>query len=129
MRQLTKHTQESAEQIRGLNGRFKSARYNAVEMMPNGHEHTQSSAQSAQEARSYIHEIFGQVNCIMNMNTMVATAVKEQSAVAEDMNRNISNISKIAEEISQGANETATTSQNLAELARSLEKHVSTFRI
>ena len=129
VRQLAKRTQESTEQIRELNERLKSACHNAVAMMKNGHEHTQNSATSAQEAGSYIHTIVDQVNSIMDMNTMVATAVKEQSAVAEDMNRNIVNISQIAEETSQGANETANTSQSLADLARQLEKRVATFNI
>ena len=85
VRQLAKRTQESTEQIRELNERLKSACHNAVAMMKNGHEHTQNSAQSAQNAGSYIHTIVDQVKSIMDMNTMVATAVKEQSAVAEDM--------------------------------------------
>ena len=129
VRQLAKRTQESTEQIRELNERLKSACHNAVAMMKNGHEHTQNSATSAQNAGSYIHTIVDQVNAIMDMNTMVATAVKEQSAVAEDMNRNIVNISQIAEETSQGANETAGTSKDLANLARQLEKRLAAFNI
>lgn len=129
VRQLAKRTQESTEQIRELNERLKSACHNAVSMMKNGHEHTQNSASSAQQAGEYIHTIVDQVNSIMDMNTMVATAVKEQSAVAEDMNRNITTISQIAEETSQGANETANTSQNLAGLARQLEQHLDAFKI
>lgn len=129
VRQLAKRTQESTEQIRELNERLKSACHNAVAMMKNGHEHTQNSAQSAQDAGNHIHTIVEQVNAIMDMNTMVATAVKQQSAVAEDMNRNITTISQIAEETSQGANETAETSKNLAGLARQLEQHVDTFKI
>ncbi len=129
VRQLAKRTQESTEQIRELNERLKSACHNAVSMMKNGHQHTQNSATSAQQAGEYIHTIVGQVNTIMDMNTMVATAVKEQSAVAEDMNRNITTISQIAEETSQGANETAKTSHNLADLARQMEQRLDAFKI
>ncbi len=129
VRQLAKRTQESTEQIRELNERLKSACHNAVSMMKNGHQHTQNSATSAQQAGEYIHTIVGQVNAIMDMNTMVATAVKEQSAVAEDMNRNITTISQIAEETSQGANETAKTSHNLADLARQMEQRLDAFKI
>lgn len=129
VRQLAKRTQESTEQIRELNERLKSACHNAVSMMKNGHEHTQNSATSAQQAGEYIHTIVDQVNTIMDMNTMVATAVKEQSAVAEDMNRNITTISQIAEETSQGANETANTSHNLADLARQMEQRLDAFKI
>jgi len=129
VRQLAKRTQESTGQIRELNERLKSACHNAVSMMKNGHEHTQNSACSAEDAGNHIHTIVEQVNTIMDMNTMVATAVKQQSAVAEDMNRNIVNISQIAEETSAGASETANTSQNLAGLARQLEKRLEAFSI
>lgn len=129
VRQLAKRTQVSTEQIRSLNERLKSACHNAVGMMRSGHEHTENSAHSAREAGDYIHSIVDQVNLIMDMNTMVATAVKEQSAVAEDMNRNITNISMIAEETSQGANTTAQTSENLAGLARDLENRLATFNL
>ncbi|MCV6590953.1 MAG: methyl-accepting chemotaxis protein [Marinobacterium sp.] len=129
VRQLAKRTQESTEQIRELNERLKSACHNAVAMMKNGHEHTQNSASSAQDAGTYIHTIVDQVNAILDMNTLVATAVKEQSAVAEDMNRNITTISQIAEETSQGAHETAETSKDLAALARQLENRLDAFKI
>ncbi|MBY4675453.1 methyl-accepting chemotaxis protein [Marinobacterium arenosum] len=129
VRQLAKRTQESTEQIRALNERLKLACHNAVEMMRNGHEHTQNSASSAQEAGSYISTIVDQVNAIMDMNTMVATAVAEQSSVAEDMNRNISSISQIAEETSEGASVTAQTSETLAALARQLEQRIAEFKV
>ena len=129
VRQLAKRTQESTEQIRCLNERLKGACHNAVEMMKNGRDHTQRSASSAEEAGHYIHTIVSQVKEIMDMNTMVASAVKEQSAVAEDMNRNISNISQIAESTNEDASSTADTSKTLAGLAKDLEQHLETFSI
>ncbi len=129
VRQLAKRTQESTEQIRGLNERLKSACHNAVSMMKNGHEHTQRSASSAEEAGQYIHTIVSQVNEIMDMNTMVASAVKEQSAVAEDMNRNITTISQIAESTNEDASSTADTSRALANLAKDMEQRLSAFNI
>jgi len=129
VRQLAKRTQESTEQIRGLNERLKSACHNAVEMMKNGHDHTQRSASSAEEAGHYIHTIVSQVNEIMDMNTMVASAVKEQSAVAEDMNRNITTISQIAESTNEDASSNADTSKSLANLARDMEQRLAAFNI
>ena len=129
VRQLAKRTQESTEQIRCLNERLKSACHNAVAMMKNGRDHTQRSASSAEEAGQYIHTIVSQVKEIMDMNTMVASAVKEQSSVAEDMNRNITNISQIAESTNEDASSTADTSKTLAGLAKDLEQHLDAFSI
>ena len=129
VRQLAKRTQESTEQIRELNERLKSACHNAVSKMQNGHDHTQNSATSAEEAGRYIHAIVNQVQEIMDMNTMVASAVKEQSAVAEDMNRNITTISQIAEGTNDDASSNADTSRALASLARDMEKRLTAFNI
>jgi len=129
VRQLAKRTHESTEQIRALNERLKSACHSAVAKMRSGHEHTQRSASSAEEAGHHIHTIVSQINAILDMNTMVASAVKEQSAVAEDMNRNIITISQIAESTNQDASSTADTSKALAQLARDMEKRLETFSI
>lgn len=129
VRQLAKRTQESTSQIRELNERLKSAFGNAVVTVRKGHEHTKHSSESAENAGTYIHAIVKQINEILDMSNMVANAVKQQSIVTEDMNQNITTISNIAEETSEGASETAGNSQSLADMAQQLENSLRQFRI
>ena len=59
----------------------------------------------------------------------IASAVEEQTAVAEEINRSVSNISDIADQTAGGADQTATASETLAQLAVQLQNVVSKFKI
>jgi len=63
-----------------------------------------------------------------DMNTQIANASREQSAVAEEINQAIVRIVQIAEQSSDGAEETKQTNTNLAGIADQLEQRISLFR-
>jgi methyl-accepting chemotaxis protein len=129
VRQLAKRTQESTGQIRELNERLKSAFSNAVVMVKKGHEYTENSTDSAENAGEYIRTISEKINEILHMNDAVANSVKQQSIVADEINQSISTISSIAEETSIGANETAQANQSLDNMAEQLEEHLNKFKV
>ncbi|MFT5708278.1 MAG: methyl-accepting chemotaxis protein [Oceanospirillaceae bacterium] len=129
VRQLAKRTQESTSQIRELNERLKSAFTNAVTIVEKGHEYTQHSTSSAQDASDYINTISLKINEILEMNDQVANSAGQQSIVAEEINQSISTISNIAEETSLGANEIAQASQSLADMSIQLETHLQKFKV
>lgn len=129
VRQLAKRTQESTGQIRELNERLKSAFSNAVVMVKKGHEYTENSTDSAENAGEYIRTISEKINEILHMNDAVANSVKQQSIVADEINQSISTISSIAEETSIGANETAQANQSLDNMAKQLEEHLNKFKV
>ncbi|RME33121.1 MAG: methyl-accepting chemotaxis protein, partial [Gammaproteobacteria bacterium] len=54
---------------------------------------------------------------------------EEQSAVGEEINRNIVNINDGARQVAETVDETATASGQLAELSGELEQVVGQFRI
>jgi methyl-accepting chemotaxis protein len=55
----------------------------------------------AGRAHDALEEITGVIDNISQMSSQIATAAEEQSAVAEDINRNIVDISRVAEMTSQ----------------------------
>lgn len=129
VRQLAMRTQESTGQIRELNERLKSTFSNAVLMVKQSDEYTHKSTESAKTAGDHMQIITTKIDEILNMNDIVASSVKEQSLVAEEINSSISAISTIAEETSLGANETANVSQSLSKMAINLETHLNKFKI
>jgi methyl-accepting chemotaxis protein len=63
------------------------------------------------------------------MNTEIALTAAQQSSVAEEINRNITNINNIAQETAEGAGQTATASEELAGLAMRLQGLVGQFKV
>jgi methyl-accepting chemotaxis protein len=63
------------------------------------------------------------------MNTQIATASEQQSAVTEEIKRNINNIGDISNQTSQGAHATSESSQQLMGLADQLRTTVRQFKI
>lgn len=63
------------------------------------------------------------------MNTHIASAAEEQTAFAEDINRNINQIAQVAEENANSTSQTTETSQSLAGLATDLQGLISQFRV
>jgi methyl-accepting chemotaxis protein len=68
------------------------------------------------------------VNTITNMNVQIASAAEEQSAVAEEINRNIVAINDVTGETSEGATETAAACKKEANLAAHLQMLVNQFK-
>ena len=68
------------------------------------------------------------VTTISEMNMQIANAAKEQSGVAEEINKNVVNISHVVQQTADGAQQTSASSSELARLAGELQTLVSQFK-
>jgi methyl-accepting chemotaxis protein len=69
------------------------------------------------------------MGAIADMNTHIATAAEEQSAVAEEINRNISNIRQIAGDAASSSEQMSQAADSLARLAAGLQDLVNSFKV
>jgi methyl-accepting chemotaxis protein len=63
------------------------------------------------------------------MNTHIASAAEQQTATTEEMNKNIININRLADETATSAEQSTTASGELSNLASNLQNLVSQFKI
>jgi methyl-accepting chemotaxis protein len=63
------------------------------------------------------------------MNTQIASAAEEQSAVAEEINRNLQAIAEVVGQTADGSNQIAAASEELSRLAAVLRENVGQFRL
>jgi methyl-accepting chemotaxis protein len=63
------------------------------------------------------------------MNTQIASAAEEQSAVADDINRNVINIGQVANEVAGGADESSSASAGLTKLAEQQRRLINQFKV
>ena len=78
-------------------------------------ETTNKTVELAHSAQQQFSEITASIVHISDLNTQIATAAEEQQHVAEDINRNVTEIKNAADEVSDIA---VTTSENGNEMNR-----------
>lgn len=113
VRTLASRTQESTQEIQKMIEGLQAGSKSAVQVMEKGRGQAQSSVQQSSRAGEALDVIAEAINKITDMSTQIASAAEEQSAVAEEINRNIVNISQIGNETSSGARSTADASLEL----------------
>lgn len=89
VRSLASKTQASTQQIQSLIQNLNNAVAHAVKVMQQSQQTSETSEQHVSVAIQALQTIAEQVSSMNDLNTQIATAVEEQSAVSEDINRNI----------------------------------------
>jgi len=129
VRTLASRTQTSTQEINEMIERLQAGANEAVNAMAKGRDKATDSVEQAAKAGEALAAITSVVDRIKSMNMQIASAAEEQTSTAEEINRNIVNISDVSEEAASGAKQTATSSDDLARLAVELQGHVSKFEI
>jgi len=129
VRTLASRTQKSTEEIQNMIERLQHGVKNAVGAMAGAQGRATSGSVCVEKASQSLHVIAAEVATINDMNTQIATAAEEQSAVAEEINRNITTISSIADNTSTGATQTAHSSEELVRLAAELQRLANQFKL
>lgn len=128
VRTLAQRTQQSTQEIQNMVERLQAGANEAVEAMEQGTEKTESSVQRATEAGKALEDIAGMISKISDMNTQIATAAEEQSAVAEEINSNVVAINGLGQSTADEAYQNGEISQKLIHEARRQQQLVAQFR-
>ncbi|GAB6043041.1 methyl-accepting chemotaxis protein [Endothiovibrio diazotrophicus] len=128
VRTLANRTQRATEEIQGMIDQLQRGARQAVQVMEEGRGQAQTSVEQAASAGESLGRITAAVQSINDMNAQIASAAEEQSAVAEEMNRNIVNINRVAEETALGAQETSTVAVGLVDRVDGLRQEMSRFK-
>jgi len=129
VRTLASRTQSSTEEIQKMIERLQGNAGNAVAAMEKGRVQGRESVAQASRAGDSLEAITGAVASINDMNAQIASAAEEQSAVAEEINRNVINISQAVDQTARGSQQISSASETLARLAADLQGQLSRFKI
>ncbi len=128
VRNLAKRTQDSVEEIRQVIEDLQKGTVEVVGAMQSSHQHAQGSVSQVEKAVEALEKIRQAVGVINDMNLQIASAAEEQSAVAEEVTRNVSSIRDVTESLSGQADESARISQALNDLANHQQQLMDQFR-
>ncbi len=129
VRNLAKRTQDSVEEIRIVIERIQTGTRGVVATMHSSQTQAHSNAGQIQQAVQALSKISDAVTVISDMNLQIASAAEQQSAVAEEVNRNVSAIRTVTETLTGQATESAQISSHLNSLTSHQMKLMDQFRV
>ncbi len=128
VRTLAQRTQDSTNEINQMIERLQSSTNEAVSVMQKSHQYTQRSVDEISKVGDSISEVVGSVSSINSMNAQIAQASREQSEVIEELNRNIVNISQVADSSADYASRTSDASRRVLDQAQDLLSLMARFK-
>lgn len=129
VRTLASRTQQSTIEIQEIISLIQSGAQNAVNVMQESEKYLADSVNHAEAAGVALDGIQRAIQAINDVNMQIASAAEQQSAVADEINKNILNISQAADESTQNAQETSKESTNLTHLATGLQRLANVYKL
>ncbi|CUS49480.1 MAG: chemotaxis signal relay system methyl-accepting signal transducer [Idiomarinaceae bacterium HL-53] len=125
VRALASRTQDSTAQTQSTVEKLQSSAKSAVQVMEQSQSQSQESVKHARSSGDSIQSILDSTGEITNMATQIATAVEQQSSVAEELSSNVNRIVEAGHDslaqlqaMTQHAEEMQQTAEKLHQLAR-----------
>jgi methyl-accepting chemotaxis protein len=128
VRTLAARTSDSTGNIEQMIRQLQESTHRVVATMRSGSAVSAKAVAHAGEAENALTHIGTVTSRISEMNLQTASAAEEQSAVAEEINRNVTAISDETHQTAAGARQTAEASGQLAEMAARLNELVAFFK-
>ncbi|HUX82563.1 MAG TPA: PAS domain-containing methyl-accepting chemotaxis protein [Halothiobacillus sp.] len=129
VRSLAAKTQSSTIEIRDMIEQLRDGIVEAVDAVQQGHSQMDSVKERATATEQALGHINSAVQHIGDMSTQIATATEEQSMVAEEMNRNITEIRNQTETAMSLSRDNAALGIQISELSVDLKRIVSAYNL
>ncbi|GLH19276.1 MULTISPECIES: methyl-accepting chemotaxis protein [Pseudomonas] len=122
VRNLAQRTAESIIEINQIIQNVQTGAVDAAQAIESGQARSDESVEQVTQAGAMLERITLAVEAIRDMNRQIATAAEEQTSVAEDISRNLTEITAIASTNLDNVQRTESASQNLHGLSGQLNE-------
>jgi len=129
VRSLASRTQESTSEIKAMIEQLQTGVHLSETTIKESREAAIVSAEEANKANESLDVIHAAIIEINDMNMQIASAAEEQSATAEEINRNTTNIRDISQDVSEGADEQAREAESMIQHAKTQRKQLDEFKV
>ncbi|WP_420589468.1 methyl-accepting chemotaxis protein [Bacterioplanoides sp.] len=127
VRSLAARTQDSTSEIRDKIEKLQGGVAAVVSVMDQSKNTTNDTVERVEMANQTNAEVRESIRKITDMNLQIASAAEEQSLVAEEMNRNTSNISSLSQQVKESAANAASSMEHQVGEVREHERLLNQF--
>jgi methyl-accepting chemotaxis protein len=129
VRRLAERTKGATEEIAGTIRSIQEETHQTLEVMSHSREAVESGISETSNARNSLDLIIQSSVQVEHQIAMIATAATEQTAASHEISESVGHISALATASSQAAEDAASASKNLSELATDLDGIIRQFRL
>jgi methyl-accepting chemotaxis protein len=129
VRSLANRTQDSTNEIQAMISSLQTESKNSVELMQVNVDNAKLTAEKSNKANQALEAIRHSISTIKDMNNQIATSAEEQTLVAGEINQSIVGINDIAKVTFESSEKNTKSSQELSNIAISLNKSVEIFKL
>ncbi|MFF7061255.1 methyl-accepting chemotaxis protein [Pseudomonas sp. NPDC008258] len=129
VRALARRTRQSTEQIEALVSSLRGNAQQSVAQIRGSTELVRLAVADALQTESALGSIAAAVSLIQQMNQQIAAAAEQQSSVAEEISRSVTQIRGSADQAALAMQDNARSSIELAQLGSDLKGMVGHFRL
>ncbi|WP_420893355.1 methyl-accepting chemotaxis protein [Pseudomonas hunanensis] len=129
VRALARRTRQSTEQIETLVASLRGNAQQSVTQIRGSTELVRLAVADALQTESALGSIAAAVSLIQQMNQQIAAAAEQQSSVAEEISRSVTQIRGSADQAALAMQDNARSSVELAQLGTDLKGMVGHFRL
>ena len=129
VRNLAQKTQESTDSIQSMIESLQSGVDNVVSHISDGFEKVTNTVDFSKETEASLEKILNSITTVNDMSIQTATATEEQTAVTEDINRNLHALNEQIITTKEISTDTYNESNQIQKLAKNIEGGVGRFKV
>ena len=129
VRLLAQRTQQSTGEVQHMIDSLQKNSRAAVQVIQQSSETSARTVEQANIANASLEQITLALSALSDLNASIASSMLQQSHVAEEINQNINRVAGLATNSTAAAQQASSSSAELEQVAQSLGKVLSQFRV
>lgn len=129
VRGLAQRSQNSVNEIESLLGQLSSAGNDAVTRMTNSTEKADSARTQVTQNNELIQQMLQRIESVNAQAQQIATAAEEQSAVSDDISKNMHAVQTLTNQSAEIANKTNSHSVEMSQVSQQVLQQASYFKV